>query len=119
MYESPIQIFTERIVKDLAKQQDDFVFQEILKTGVSVDKEELIRALKYDRDQYEKGYADGKADALADLVRCKCCAMSRPLKRKDSFEAIFSSEDFVWCTKCRAVKEDDDFCKYGERKDNG
>lgn len=27
--------------------------------GIYVDKEELIKALRYDRQQYDKGYADG------------------------------------------------------------
>lgn len=30
--------------------------------GVRVDKEALIKALMYDRQQYEKGYADAKAE---------------------------------------------------------
>ena len=32
--------------------------------GVKIDREELIKALRYDRGQYEKGYADGKRDAI-------------------------------------------------------
>lgn len=31
--------------------------------GFNIDKEELIKALAYDRNQYEKGYQDGKAEA--------------------------------------------------------
>lgn len=33
---------------------------------VDINKDELIRALQYDRNQYEKGYHDGVHDALAE-----------------------------------------------------
>ena len=31
----------------------------VLSYGIEVDKDELIKTLAYDREQYEKGYADG------------------------------------------------------------
>lgn len=34
---------------------------------MKIDREELIKALRYDRGQYEKGYADGRFDA-ADRI---------------------------------------------------
>ena len=37
--------------------------------GIDVDKEELVRALKYDREQYQKGYEDRDKE----IVRCKNC----------------------------------------------
>ena len=37
-----------------------------------IDKEELAKALQYDRGQYDKGYEDGRADAA---VR-KCGALA-------------------------------------------
>lgn len=40
------------------------ILRAVQKYGINVDKEELLRALQYDRNQYEKGYDDGKADAL-------------------------------------------------------
>ena len=60
MYESPIAIVLRRMSQ---KIEDDIMkaVQEVcVEVGVSVDKEELIKALQYDRDQYEKGYLDGK-----------------------------------------------------------
>lgn len=77
MYESPISI-TERLLDEYAKMVIERRDNEILAkvqsvVGVDVDKGELLRALQYDRDQYEKGYADGKRDAMAELVRCKDC----------------------------------------------
>ena len=55
-YESPIMVFAREKIQ---KMQDDAVFKAILETGVKVDKNELIKALEYDRDQYDKGYQDG------------------------------------------------------------
>lgn len=42
----------------------------IRKVGVNVDKGELIKALQYDRNQYEKGYEDGKNEVL-DKIRAE------------------------------------------------
>ena len=55
MYQSPIEIITKKMLTQL----EDNVFKAIQNYGIVVDKEELIKALQYDRDQYEKGYADG------------------------------------------------------------
>lgn len=55
MYQSPIEIIT----KQMRTQFEDNVFKAIQDYGIVVDKEELIKALQYDRNQYEKGFADG------------------------------------------------------------
>ena len=71
MYESPIELFS---VTDYAKQVDEqienTVYKAVTKVGVNVNREELIKALAYDRNQYEKGYADGRAERI---IRCKDC----------------------------------------------
>ena len=59
MYESPLNAITKRMVKDISQRFDDMVLQEVINVGVHVDREELIKALEYDRDQYRKGFADG------------------------------------------------------------
>lgn len=64
MYKSPISVECEKIAKEITEKQDGYIVSETIRlTGVKVDKDELIKALSYDRGQYEKGYADGKADA--------------------------------------------------------
>lgn len=40
---------------------DGQILKAVQNVGIDVDKSELLRALKYDRNQYEKGYEDGKA----------------------------------------------------------
>ena len=55
MYRSPIECITTRI----NTQIEDYIFKCIQEVGVNVNKDELIKALQYDRDQYTKGYSDG------------------------------------------------------------
>lgn len=59
MYKSPIDIVTTDIITEIVKKQERQVLKAVQNVGVNVDKNELIRALNYDRQQYEKGYADG------------------------------------------------------------
>ena len=69
MYKTPVEIIYERVdrvVKDAQEILDDHIMKEILRVGVVVDKDELIRAMHYDRRQYEKGYQDGKDAAIAE-----------------------------------------------------
>lgn len=54
-YQSPIEI----IMQEIQTQFDGEVFKATQAYGINVDKDELIKALQYDRDQYNKGFADG------------------------------------------------------------
>lgn len=56
MYESPIKIIQEQ----WQAQMEGAILKAVCRYGIYVDKkEELLKALKYDRDQYRKGYEDG------------------------------------------------------------
>lgn len=63
-YNSPISIISQMVdaqIKEMHEQEETAIMSEITrKIGVDVDKDELIRALNYDRHQYEKGYVDGR-----------------------------------------------------------
>lgn len=68
MYKLPIEIvhgmkFDDSIEREiataLAKSTDNYIYKSILNAGINVDKDELLKALNYDRRQYEKGYEDG------------------------------------------------------------
>lgn len=60
MYESPITIVTQKLRKAISEQYDDYIMATVGEVlGCEVNKEELIKALKYDRDQYDKGFRDG------------------------------------------------------------
>ncbi len=70
MWESPVNIFEihEPIVEEINKKTEETVFKAIHRVGVDVNKEELIKAMQYDRNQYEKGYKDGYADAIDEFT---------------------------------------------------
>ena len=70
MHAGPI----EEIYKDIEIKVNQAVEERIVKAvqqvDIEVDKEELIKALKYDRDQYQKGYNDALnqiKEEIADL----------------------------------------------------
>ena len=48
----------------MVQEDENMVMKAIRKVGVNVDKYELIKALQYDRNQYTKGYEDGKNEIL-------------------------------------------------------
>lgn len=91
-WESPVTI-TQEISSQIARDTDDYIMSEIYKTGVTVNKEELIKAINYDRDQYNKGYRDGFRNAvktecaLADLLE------EHIAKLKDILEELRRSEE--------------------------
>ncbi len=59
-YESPINI----ISRQMEIQMEGEIMKAVQRVGIDVDKDELLRALRYDRGQYQKGYMDGFRDAL-------------------------------------------------------
>lgn len=58
MYKSPIKIYTDNIIESIKSKFDKECMKAVVNVGIDVDKDELIKALKYDRNQYEKGYQD-------------------------------------------------------------
>jgi len=93
-YRAPFEILMQpikQIAEQAGKELDNMVCHAVLKAGVIVDKDELIKALMYDRGQYTKGYHDGysfakvrghwigEADGYADgelvydIWSCSCC----------------------------------------------
>ena len=58
MYKSPIEIINWKI----QTQFDDAIFRAVQNVGINVDKDELIKALEYDRGQFEKGWKEGFHD---------------------------------------------------------
>lgn len=58
MYESPITLIKKQIGPDIEIDIEKQVYKVIYEYGIDVDKEELLKALEYDRFQYDKGYED-------------------------------------------------------------
>ena len=57
-YKSPVSIIQDRFRTEV----EDNVMKTISGYHIVVDKEELIKALNYDRAQYQCGYTDGYTD---------------------------------------------------------
>lgn len=63
MWECPITTYISEIINQQMIERENAITLKVSETiGVDVNREELIKALNYDRHQYEKGYADAKAE---------------------------------------------------------
>ena len=71
-------------------------------------RDELIRALRYDREQYQKGFDDAREDAVV-VTRCKDC--------EHLVNATVNGNGFLICDISDMETAPDDFCSYGERRD--
>lgn len=101
MYKSPIEIICGELQTQMMQEDEKLVMKAIRNVGVNVDKETLIKALQYDRNQYTKGYKDGKNKAL-DKIRAEiedltyyCCEVHPKNVIEDVLEIIdkVESED--------------------------
>ena len=79
MYKSPIEL----IYESLQWQMEESIYKVVQNVGINVDKEELIKALKYDREQYKKGYEDAKAES--EIIYCGECKHMMPDGRCSMF----------------------------------
>lgn len=57
-----------QVEKRLNKGMEEQVYRAVAQCEIVVDKEELIKALQYDREQYRKGYGDGHEDGIRKLA---------------------------------------------------
>ena len=73
MYESPIKIITGK----MQTQIDDDIYKAVQNVGINVDRVELLKALEYDRGQYEKGYNN----AIYDLKINFFCELNNRVVR--------------------------------------
>ena len=64
-YQSPIEV----IQSQMRSKIEGEIYRAVMNIGVNVDKDELVKALEYDRNQYQKGYKDRDDQ----IVRCKDC----------------------------------------------
>lgn len=125
-FESPIKIepvdddyiktFLERIASTSAREFDNKVYSAVLAQRIDVNREELVRALNYDRGQYEKGYADGLKNA--DIVHGKWTYKSSS-EQLGGTDATYDYE----CSACNSLAlEDSNYCPWcgalmdGERR---
>lgn len=116
MYRSPIDLNISRVIehqaKEAAEKFDNLIFSAVYEVVPSVDKDELLRALHYDRDQYNKGFVDGKVAAMKELVFCMDCKHFTPCQEVDGD----SWTGYCYCGNFHTDEED--FCSRGERRED-
>ena len=101
-WESPVTLYSQNIASEIVEKANEAIWQEVMKVCVDVDKEELVKALAYDRGQYEKGYNDAKAE----IIRCKDC------KYNDGEEPI--ADGRYWCMLHQSFMY---YCSDAERRE--
>ena len=113
MYKSPIEMFMSDIQHQIEKQKDDEIYKAVVSVGINVDKEELLRALRYDRQQYEQGFLAGKAATMDAIVRCAECVSFRPY-----MEDRYSKGDCDHPGGLGKAVCPKDYCSCGERRND-
>ena len=101
-YQSPIEV----IHTQMQSQIEEEIYKAVMRVGVSVDKDELLKALHYDRNQYQKGYNDRDSE----IIRCRDC------KYYELVDGIFPVCN-KWAKGCQT--EPDGYCFLGEETVKG
>ena len=110
MYESPIKLIQDEIRYEM----ENNVLKAVQNIGVNVDKEELIKALKCDRGQYDKGY-DACLDEHRDAIEKQI--PKKPIGTYTDFKCSVCGRR-VRSGKGSSSKQRDNFCqKCGQKLD--
>ena len=118
MYESPVELFdVADYTKMVNDEIDNYIYEYIVKLGINVNKEELIKALQYDRDQYYKGFKDGYRTINCANHNCKYndyvgrCTCDEPMFSwghihtvNDGFVDIWECKSFEYQQNTKAFK---------------
>ena len=103
-YESPILGAINQMVNNIQEQRDNAIMVQIREQiGVDVDKNELIRALNYDRDQFNEGYRKGYRDATER--RNDTAALERVIKIMQNERKCVLRQDTSECDRDCANSE--------------
>jgi len=106
-YESPIEVIYNRLQEQITMDFENNCIKAVQQYGFNVNKEELKKALQYDRGQYEKGYNDA-IKSLRALGRwehnCECTFdVPEPFQYKCSICGCPSrSTGHRFCSNCGA-----------------
>lgn len=115
-YIPPIQAYRAIMEAEL----EGAIMRAVESVDIHVDRDELLRALQYDRGQYKKGYDAGYADGFCEtlhVVRCMDCV------HREGSENPMCMLHTEPAANARGYKgeavcvEMDDFCSYGKRRE--
>ena len=99
-YQSPIDV----IMGQMNTSYENGIYKAVQNAGVYVDKNELLKALQYDRGQYQKGYADRDSE----ITRCRDC------KHSCDYTDIFPDRAYK-CIKNGGFHNESWYCADGEK----
>ena len=120
-YESPIQT----IIGQMRTEYENGIYKAIQEQGVIVDKDELIKALQYDRNQYDKGYINGynrmasevAREIFEDIKRTLDTAIwSSDLEIKTNRAVGFNSDAEKFAVRRKAFEDAKDYLQIVEKK---
>ena len=89
-YQSPIEIIYDKLTADFNIQLEKNVMSAVQRYSINVDRDELIKALNYDRRQYEAGYRTAMlrykaprgewiTDDWSKIIECNLCKGAAPI----------------------------------------
>ena len=119
-YKSPIEVIIGQMRMEHEKRLEGNVMTVIQEYGITADKDELIRALQYDRGQYDKGYEDGYDEGYYAGI----AGISNAAPKMTNFDhikrmTIEELAEFMCrhgdCGRCVGER----FCRFGEGAGNG
>ena len=93
MWKSPI----EQIAGEIQTAYENECMRVVQSYGFNVDKEELIKALQYDRGQYDKGFADASKD-LDILISQFCVPLGIQTICKEMRNWDMDVDGETWCS---------------------
>ena len=67
-YESPIDVVIDDLVTNIRQEQDKTIVEACQKVGVNVNADELVKALNYDRGQFQAGFQLGYETGVAEAL---------------------------------------------------
>lgn len=112
MYKSPVELFMSDIKLQINEKLEEACYTAVMEYFPSVDRGELLRALQYDRQQYEQGYRDAIQERdLVEVTRCQNCAWWHRHKSGDMSRGV--------CDKYACSKSENGYCDEARRVDDG
>ena len=111
-YQSPIEIKCVNEAKMISEHIENKIYNEIVhQFGVFVDKDELVKALNYDRGQYQKGWIDGYNEAIKKEIKTN---FDRITESVESLAKVMANS--LDCTSCPCSNESCFGCDSCEEK---
>lgn len=89
-YESPVTVRIQQIAQEITERRENEIFCHIEEAlGFDIDRDELVKALKYERDQFSRGFEAGYSaakdwsewvvDDFTGIIDCKKCHTAAPI----------------------------------------